>query len=152
MPFGSNIPEKIWLIFQKYENFNTKYFKENLLYLDHLNLSQIHISVNGSTIYNITCDFPKKNVAELYQTTLNCLPIKNHLLTFKNFINGQSLLGFQLVNYDDSADIRSSLSGVLKINLKFRTTLADPAVAYILGEALSVLSINYNRDIILNKI
>ena len=54
MPFGSNIPEKIWLIFQKYENFNTKYFKENLLYLDHLNLSQIHISVNGSTIYNIT--------------------------------------------------------------------------------------------------
>ena len=152
MPSGSNIPEKIWLLFQKYENFNTKYFKENLLYLDHLNLSQIHISVNGSTIYNITCDFPKKNVAELYHTTLNCLPIKNHLLTFKNFINGQTLLGFQLVNYDDSADIRSSLSGVLKINLKFRTTLADPAVAYILGEALSVLSINYNRDIILNKI
>ena len=60
MPFGCNIPEKIWLIFQKHENFNTKYFKENLLYLDHLNLSQIHISVNGSTIYNITCDFPKK--------------------------------------------------------------------------------------------
>ena len=94
----------------------------------------------------------QKNVAELYQTTLNCLPIKNHLLTFKNFINGQTLLGFQLVNYDDSADTRSSLSGVLKINLKFRTTLADTAVVYILGEALSVLSINNNRDIILNKI
>ena len=93
--------------------------------------------------------FPKKNVAELYQTTLNCLPIKNHLLTFTNFINGQTLLGFQLVNYDDSADIISPLFGVLKINLKFGTTLADPAVAYILGEALSVLSINYNRDIIL---
>ena len=96
--------------------------------------------------------FSKKKCCRIISKTLNCLPIKNHLLTFKNFINGQTLLGFQLVNYDDSVNIRSSLSGVLKINLKFWTTLADPAVAYILGEALSVLSINYNRDIILNKI
>jgi len=151
MPFGSTIPEKIWILFQKYDNFNTKSFKENLLYLENLNLVQIHISVNGSTIYNIYSNFPNKNVAELYHTTLNCLPIKNHLLTYENFIKGKTLLGFQLVNYDDSADIRSPLSGVLKINLRFKDKLPDPAIIVIIGECLSVLSINNNRDIIFNK-
>ena len=122
-----------------------------MLYLDNLGLSQIHISINGSTIHNIVSDFENKNVSELYQTTLNCLTIKNHLLTYENFINGQTLLGFQLANFDDSADIRSPLTGVLKINLKFKVNLVDPAVAFLLGEALSVLSINHNRDVLLNK-
>ena len=151
MPFGSTIPEKIWILFQKYDNFNTKSFKENLLFLEHLNLVQIHISINGSTIYNIYSDFVNKNVAQLYNTTLNCLPIKNHLLTYDHFINGKTLLGFQLVNYDESADIRSPLTGVLKINLRFKEKLADPAIVFIIGECLSALSVNINRDIILNK-
>ena len=116
LPFSSSIPEKLWITFQKYNHFNNKDFKENLLYLDHLGLSQIHISINGSTIYNIVSDFENKNVSELYQTTLNCLTIKNHLLTYENFITGQTLLGFQLANFDDSADIRSPLTGVLKDN------------------------------------
>ena len=151
MPFGSTIPEKIWILFQKYDNFNTKSFKENLLFLEHLNLVQIHISINGSTIYNIYSDFVNKNVAQLYNTTLNCLPIKNHLLTYDHFINGKTLLGFQLVNYDESADIRSPLTGVLKINLRFKEKLPDPAIVFIIGECLSALSVNINRDIILNK-
>ena len=151
MPFGSTIPEKIWILFQKYDNFNTKSFKENLLFLENLNLMQIHISINGSTIYNIYSNFPNKNVGELYNNTLNCLPVKNHLLTFEHFIHGKTLLGFQLVNYDDSADIRSPLTGVLKINLRFKDKLADPAIVFIIGECLSALSVNINRDIILNK-
>ena len=28
MPFGSTIPEKLWMVFQKYDNFNTKSYKE----------------------------------------------------------------------------------------------------------------------------
>ena len=90
-------------------------------------------------------------MAELYNTTLNCLPIKNHLLTFEHFINGKTLLGFQLVNYDDSADIRSPLTGILKISLRFKNRLTESAVAILFGECASILSLNSNRDVILHK-
>ena len=150
LPFASSIPEKLFIVFQKYDNFNTKSWKENLLYLEHLNLSNVYITINGTTMYNIKCDFKTGDVAEIYHTTLLCLD-KNHLLTLDSFMNGMTILGFPLATYDPSADIRSPYYGVLKIVLSFHERLADPAMAYLLGDVLSILSINQNRDIVLNK-
>ncbi len=101
-------------------------------------------------MYNIKCDFKTGDVAEIYHTTLLCLD-KNHLLTLDSFMNGMTILGFPLATYDPSADIRSPYYGVLKIVLSFHERLADPAMAYLLGDVLSILSINQNRDIVLNK-
>ena len=150
LPFASSIPEKLFIVFQHYDNFNTRSWKENLLYLEHLNLGNVYITINGTTIYNIKCDFSLGDVAEIYNTTLLCLD-KNHMLTYDSFLNGATILGFNLATYDPSADIRAPFYGVLKIVLTFRERLADPAMAYLMGDVLSVLSINNMREIVLNK-
>ena len=150
LPFSSTIPERLYVVFQSYDNYQTRQWDENLLYLEHLNLSNVYITINGTTIYNIKCDFESGNVAELYNTTLLCLD-KDHLLTYDKFINGMTILGFPLAVFDQSADIRSPFHGVLRITLTFKGRLADAAMAYMLGDVLSILSINNNRDITLNK-
>ena len=151
LPYNNNIPEKIFIAFQAYDNFNTRDWKENGLYLEHLNLSNVFITINGSTMYNIKCDFETGDVAELYNTCLLCLD-KNHLLTFNHFKNGMTILGFPLTTYDPSADIRSPYYGILRISLTFKSRMADSAICYMLGDIMSILSVNYNREIVLNKI
>ena len=140
----------MFIVFQNYDNFNTRQWEENLLFLDNLKLSKVYITINGTTIYNISCDFDTGNVSELYHSTLMCLD-KNHLLTYETFLQGQTILGFTLANYDPSSDIRAPFYGVLRITLTFKDKLADAALCYLIGDVMSILSINHNRDIVLNK-
>lgn len=149
LPYNQNIPEKIFICFQSYDTFNTRDYKYNGLYLDHLNLSQVNININGSTIYNIKSDFSKGNCAELYFNTLMTIG-KDNVLTYDNFKSGMTLLGFSLVNFDNAADIRNPYYGVLRITLNFQPRLADNAICYILGDTSSILSINKNRELKLN--
>ena len=149
-PFSSTIPERIYLTFLKYESFNTKDFKTNGLYLSHLNLSNIFITLNGTTLYNISADFVNHNVSELYHNTLFCLG-KDHLLTFDNFIEGSTLLAFNLTNFDPIADIRTPTFGSLRIILTFSTVLAQNAILILMGDALSSMAINFKREIFLNR-
>ena len=150
LPYSNTIPERLFITFQNYDNFNTRQWTENLLYLDHLNLSKVYITINGTTIYNIKCDFESGDVAELYHSTLMCLN-KNHLLKYETFLNWQTILGFTFANYDPSSDIRAPFYGVLRITLSFKDKLPDPAMCYLIGDVMSILSINHNRDIVLNK-
>ena len=150
LPFSNRIPEKIFLAFQTHKAFNTRDYKTNGLYLSHLNLKNIFITINSSTVFNINCDFTKKDVAELYHTLLSCLD-ENHLITLDKFCNGGTLLGFPLTNSNEESSISSPIYGVLRIVLTFDRALSQSAVIYLLGDVLSVLSVNYNRDIFLNK-
>ena len=149
-PFNASIPERIYLTFLKYDSFNTEDFKTNSLYLSHLNLSNIFITLNGSTLYNISADFINRNVSELYHNTLLCLG-KDHLLTFDNFINGTTLIAFNLTNFDPVANIRTPLYGSLRIVLTFSTRLTSNAVLILMGDVLSSMSINFKREIFLNR-
>ena len=151
LPYGNTIPDRIFIVFQHYSNFNTKAWKENLLYLEHLELSNIYVTINGTTMFNINCDFENYNVAELYNLTLLSLRTDKHLLTYEKFINGCTVIGLPLSTYDASADIRAPYFGVLRIRLTFTTRLADPAIAYLSGDIISILSINSNRNIYLNS-
>ena len=149
LPYNQNIPEKLFICFQTYDSFNTRDYKYNGLYLDHLNLSQVIININGSTVYNIKSDFSLGNCAELYFNTLMAIG-KDNVLTYNNFKSGMTLLGFSLANFDTSADIRNPYHGVMRITLNFQPRLADNAICYILGDVLSILSINKNRELKLN--
>ena len=150
MPFNSTVPERIFLTFLDYDVFNTKDFKTNALYLSHLNLSNIFITLNGSTLFNISADFSNHDVSELYHNTLLCLG-KDHLITLESFINGGTLIGFNLTNFDPIADIRTPFIGSLRIVLTFNTQLTKNAVLILMGDVLSSLSINFKREIFLNR-
>jgi len=101
--------------------------------------------------YNINCDFNIKNVAEIYSSCLDCLDDRNHMLTFRNFCNGMTLFGFKLAKHDETGNITTPLHGVLRIVLTFKSPLSESSVIYMLGDVMSLLSINANREIFLNK-
>ena len=118
--------------------------------MSHLNLSNIFITLNGTTLYNISADFVNHNVSELYHNTLSCLG-KDHLLTFDNFIEGSTLLAFNLTDFDPIADIRTPTFGSLRIILTFSTVLAQNAILILMGDVLSSMAINFKREIFLNR-
>ena len=151
LPFGSRIPDKLFFVFQTHKAFNTRDYKTNGLYLSHLNIKNIYITINSSTIYNVNCNFDTNNVAEIYSNCLDCLDGRNHLLTFKNFCNGMTLFGFRLAVHDETGNITTPLHGVLRIVLTFKSALSTASVIYMLGDVMSLLSINGNREIFLNK-
>ena len=150
LPFNNTIPERIFLAFLNYDTFNTNDFKTNGLYLTHLNISNIFITINGSTLYNIQTDFTNHNVSELYHNTILCLG-KDHLLTYDNFINGATLIAFNLANFDPIADIRIPYYGSLRIVLTFSSRLSQNAVLILMGDVLSSIGINFKREIFLNR-
>ena len=63
LPFNNSVPERIFLTFLKYDAFNTKDFKTNGLYLSHLDINNIFITLNGSTLFNVQSDFKNRNVS-----------------------------------------------------------------------------------------
>ena len=150
MPYNQTIPEKIVFCFLKYDAFNTSNMKENGLYLSHLNLKRIYITLNGSTLYNIECDFEKRNILEIYDTTLRCIN-KDNLLSYEKFIEGSTIFGLNLVNFDTLSTIREPYYGAMRITLNFKDRLADNAVMLMFADVLSSLSINFKREIIVNR-
>ena len=150
LPFQSKIPDKIFICFQTHSAFNTRSYNKNGLYLSHLNLKNTFITINSKTIYNINSDFENLDVLDLYNCTLKCLP-SSHLITFNNFCQGMTLLGFPLTYTDETANINAPLHGVLRIVFSFKTELSEAAIIYMLGDVLSVLSINMNREVFLNR-
>ena len=151
LPFDDRVPEKVYLAMQTTDAFNTREHEINGLYLTHLNIKNIYITLNSSTIYNINCDFENGNVSEIYHTLLNAIGDDNHLITYENFQNGCTLFGFNLVYKDQNANIISPMHGMLRIVLTFKDPIFSPSMVYLLGDILSLLSINYNREIFLNK-
>ena len=147
-PFNNVIPERIFLTFLNYDAFNTRDYSINGQYYQHLSLTNISITINGNSIYNVNCDFKKGDVAELYNCLINCVD-KHHMITFDNFIKGNTILAFNLANFDNSADIRIAQYGVLRISLTFADKLADSALLTIYGDIMSTMSINYKREVYL---
>ena len=150
LPFSNKIPFKIFLAFQRFDFFNTKNFKINGLFLDHLNLKNILITINGVTLFNIDSNFSNSNVSHLYDTLLDALATNNHLISLHNFINGMTLLGFNLSHHDSNSNIQNNIFGNLRITLTFAIPITTGAVIYLLGSLNSILSINKNRDISLS--
>ena len=73
------------------------------------------------------------------------------MLTFKIFCNGMTLFGFKLAKHDETGNMTTPLYGVLRIVLTCKNELSESSVIYMLGDVMSLLSINSNREIFLNK-
>lgn len=144
-PWGNKIPDRIFLALQGTDAFNTRDYTMNGLFLSHFNINFFYITINSKTIFNINCDFENKDVREIYHELLSAIGDDNHLITFDKFLNGVTLFGFNLGYKDSGANISPALRGTLRIVLTF----AD-AMVYLLGDHLSILNINHNRELVLS--
>ena len=149
-PYHQSLPEKLYFCFLKYDSFNTTSYDQNGLFLEHLNLKKVFITINGSTVYNVDCNFSNHDVSMIYDITLKALD-KHNMLTFDSFIKGATFFTFPLTNFDNIANIRAPYYGSLRITLSFHSRLADSGVLLMFGDILSSLSVNYKREILLNR-
>lgn len=144
-PFNSVIPEKLYIAMTSMESFNGKY-NRNPLYFGHYYLSNVHVTLNGSTLYDINSDFPNNNFVHMYYETMKSLSLPyDHLLGYNNFANGQSLMvfNFKSETTDDTMEVEKT--GNLRINLTFNVAVDENRVIMLFGETQGVISINHDR-------
>ena len=91
-----------------------------------------------------------KNISKIYHELLVAIGDDNHLITFNKFLNGATLFGFNLAYKDSHTVISPSLKGTLRIVLTFTEAISTSSMLYWLGDHLSMLTVNYNRELVLN--
>ncbi len=90
---------------------------KNGLYFQHADLSHVHITVNGATIYNVRSSFPH-HALKLFYTTLESLGLDTrNSLTFDSFNKGRTVRFFNFVTEDVHNAIPLDKSGNIIINL-----------------------------------
>ena len=143
-PFGMVVPEKLTMIIVNMNSYSGNN-AQNGLYFDHANLSNVHITLNGNTVYNINTDFPH-SYSQCYYQVQKALGIdKNNLLTYDTFKNGRSVFMFNFVNEPTEEALPVESSASLRINLKFGQNLSTPHVIILLADTTGLLSIDSQR-------
>ena len=67
-PFGNCIPEKLTMLLVDMKS-TAGDSTLNPLHFRHCNLANTHLTINGSTIYNINIDFSNDNYAHMFYET-----------------------------------------------------------------------------------
>ena len=120
----------------------------NPLYFNNSTLSNVYISVNGTSLFNIACDFPHK-CSKLYYTVLNAIGFNvDNILTYESFVKGQTLLAFNLLPEEIKDTVSLEATGNLRITLEFNTALVGNKVVLLFGPTTGVMKINADRRII----
>ena len=145
-PFGQIIPEKLYLCFVKMNSF-TGSFTSNGLYFGHENLQNLHVTINGSTVYDINSKFPH-DFSQLYFATLKTIGTEfDSLIHFDAFNEGRTViaLNFKSEFAEDTMEIDKS--GNLRLEMTFDTPKNENRVILLLGESQGVLSIDGDRNV-----
>ena len=143
-PFAMVVPEKLTMVIvdmNAYSGTTTR----NGLYFDHGNLNNVHITLNGSTVYNINTDFPHSYSQSYYEVQKALGIDKDNMITYDAFKNGRSVFTFNFVNEPTEETLPVESSASLRINLKFSQNLATPHVIILLAETTGLLSIDNQR-------
>ena len=143
-PFGMVIPERMHLIIV---NMNAFSGRSNLngLYFKHANLDNLHLTVNGNTLYNINSNFPN-SFSQSYYETLKTIGLNvDHMITYDTFKAGRSVFSFNFVHESVEETLPVESSANLRINLKFKENLTDPHTIILLAETTGLLSIDQHR-------
>ena len=84
-PFGNCIPEKLTMLLVDMKSMAGDPTL-NPLYFRHCNLANTHITINGSTIYNINTDFNNDNYAHMFYESQKSIGIEsNNMITADSF-------------------------------------------------------------------
>lgn len=74
LPFSQIIPQNLMMAIVDMNSMQGT-FNKNGLYFTHADLSHVHITINGSTIYNIPSSFPH-HATRLFYSTIESLGVE----------------------------------------------------------------------------
>ena len=143
-PFGMVIPERMTMLMLDMDSFSGR-SNRNGLYFEHGNISNLHMTVNGNTLYNINTSFPN-NYSQSYYETIKTLGLDNdHMITFDAYNSGRSVFMFNFVKEPVEEALPIETSASLRINLKLNHNLQSPHVIILLADTIGLLSIDNQR-------
>lgn len=146
LPFAQIIPQNLIMAIVDMESLNGAY-NRNGLYFTHADLSHVHITINGSTVYNIRSEFPH-HAARLYYSTLEALGLETqNSLTFSAFQEGRTLCAFNFVTENIDNGIPLDQSGNMRINLTFNKGHSSNLVIMFFAETTGIIEINSHRNV-----
>ena len=146
-PFGSCIPERLYLMMVDMQSFSGDYSR-NPLFFNHFDLSGLQISINGRNIYNINSTMPS-NKARIYYESQKSLGLDNaNMLSYNSFGKGRSILTFNFLSEDMEDAIPVEVSASMRINLSFASRMTNPVVVILLADTVGLLTVDESRMIL----
>ena len=144
-PFTNCIPDKLTMLFL---NMNTMSgaLNQNPLYFDHCNIGNIHITINGTSIYNINSDFENGEFSHLFYECQKSIGIDTgNMITYNSFEKGRSVFCFNFINepVEDSLPVERSAN--LRLSLSFKQAMQSPHVIILLADTTGIISIDNQR-------
>ena len=143
-PFGMVIPEKMTMVIVDMNSFSGRPHI-NSLYFEHANLSNIHLTINGSTVYNMNSNFPEAYTQTYYETLKTIGIDKDNMITYKSFKEGRSVFMFNFIHESIEESLPVESSAHLRLSLKFARNLSTPHVIILLADTTGLLSIDNQR-------
>ncbi len=146
LPFAQIIPQNLTMAIVDMDSLQGVIDK-NGLYFQHADLSHVHITVNGATIYNVRSSFPH-HASKLFYTTLESLGLDTrNSLTFDAFNKGRTVCFFNFVTEDVHNAIPLDKSGNLRINLSFAKGRNHNRVIMFFADTTGVIEIDHYRHV-----
>ena len=143
-PFGTCIPDKMTLALIDMRYFSGDYTR-NALYFSHCNINNIHITINGNTVYNINCSFPGQVMQAYYETVKAVGLDQQNIITLESFKEGRTIFNFNFVSEDMKEALPVEMSANMRITLKFSTPVVAPHLVMIFGDTTGILTIDRDR-------
>lgn len=145
-PFAMCIPEKLNMVILDMASFSGL-STQNGLYFNHCNLTNIHITVNGATAYNISPAFPNNYTQCYYETQKSVGIDKDNMLSFSAYKSGRSLFSFNFINEPVEETLPIEVSANLRLSLRFAASLTSPHVIILVAETTGLLSVDNQRNV-----
>ena len=146
LPFAQIIPQNLMMAIVDMNSMQGT-FNKNGLYFTHADLSHVHITINGSTVYNIPSAFPH-HAARLFYSTIEALGLEtSNTLTFQGFKEGRTLCAFNFVTEDIHNAIPLERSGNLRINLNFAKGHSSNLVIMFFADTTGIIEIDNHRHV-----
>ena len=120
-PFGNSIPEKLTMLLVDMKSMSGDPTL-NPLCFRHCNLANTHLTINGTTIYNVNTDFDDDDYAHMFYECQKSIGIESdNMITHDSFAEGRAVFSFNFINEvtEDSLPVERSA------NLRLSLTLDD---------------------------
>ena len=144
-PFGNCVPEKLTMLLVDMKSMAGDLTLKPL-YFRHCNLANTHLTINGSTIYNINTDFSNDIHAHMFFETQKSIGIESdNMITKVSFAEGRAIFSFNFVNEITEDSLPIARSANLRLSLSLDNNLTAPHVVILLADTKGIISIDNQR-------
>ena len=141
-PFGNCIPEKLTMVMVDMKSMAGDPTL-NPLHFKHCNLSNVLLTINGSSIYNITTYFDSGNYSHLFYETQKSICIEtDNMITHESFGGGRAVFCFNFDNEVTEDSLSVERSANLRLSLTLDEDLAEQHVVILLADTKGIISID----------